>query len=107
MKLEDEITRAELVLKLHALEDRPWLEWGRLKKPISANGVARLLKAYDIRPGNIGSGNEPAHEATAGRSSMTRGAIWGRQYPMTPSHPFQPLKPLRTKGLRRIPTVPA
>ena len=27
-QLEDEITSAELVKKLHALEDRPWNEWG-------------------------------------------------------------------------------
>ena len=27
--LEDEITSAELVKKLHALEERPWIEWGR------------------------------------------------------------------------------
>ena len=30
---------------------------GRLKKPITANGVARLLKRYDIRPGTLGSGD--------------------------------------------------
>ena len=55
--LEDEITSAELVKKLHALEDRPWKEWGRLHKPITANGVARLLKRYDIKPVTLGSGD--------------------------------------------------
>ena len=34
-KLEAEITSAKLVEKLHGLTDRPWLEWGRLRKPIS------------------------------------------------------------------------
>ena len=54
---EDEITSAELVKNLHALEDRPWMEWGRAKKAITANGVARLLKRYDIKPITLGSGD--------------------------------------------------
>ena len=57
-KFEDEITSASLMAKLHALEDRPWNEWGRFKKPITANSVARLLKRYDIKPGTLGSGND-------------------------------------------------
>jgi Protein of unknown function (DUF3631) len=51
------ITSAKLVEKLHGLEARPWSEWGRMRKPISATGVARLLKQYDIRPvNNVGPG---------------------------------------------------
>ena len=46
--------------KLHGLEDRPWNEWGRMQKPITANGVARLLKRYEIRPGNVGTGKTTA-----------------------------------------------
>jgi hypothetical protein len=51
------ITSAKLVEKLHELEARPWSEWGRMRKPISANSVARLLKQYDIKPvNNVGVG---------------------------------------------------
>ena len=29
-----------------------------MHKPITANGIARLLKRYDIRPGNVGTKND-------------------------------------------------
>jgi hypothetical protein len=32
---------------------RPWAEWGRRRKPISQNQVARLLKPFGIVPGSI------------------------------------------------------
>ncbi len=35
---------------LHEMEDRPWTEWGRQRKPISMPQVARLLKLFGIRP---------------------------------------------------------
>ena len=51
--------------QLHALEDRPWLEWGRMRKPITQNAIARLLKAYDIKPGNVGP-----------RDNRAKGYVW-------------------------------
>jgi hypothetical protein len=51
------ITSAKLVENLNGLEARPWSEWGRMHRPISANGVARLLNRYHIRPvNNVGPG---------------------------------------------------
>ena len=60
-----EITSAELMKRLHALEDRPWLEWGRMRKPITQNAIARLLRGYDIRPGNVGP-----------RDNRAKGYLW-------------------------------
>ena len=34
--VDAEITSADLVKQLHALEDRPWMEWGRMRKPITS-----------------------------------------------------------------------
>ena len=49
----DRLASADLVAALHALEDRPWAEFGRSEKPISPNQLARLLKAFVIVPGTI------------------------------------------------------
>lgn len=44
----------EIVAKLTAMEDRPWPEWSR-GKPITARGVARLLKPFKIFPRKVRS----------------------------------------------------
>lgn len=38
---------------LYDREDQPWGEWGRTGKPLSAHGLARLLKPFGIRPKQI------------------------------------------------------
>jgi Protein of unknown function (DUF3631) len=45
----DRLTSAELVGSLVALEGRPWAEW-KAGKPISADGLARLLARFAIGP---------------------------------------------------------
>ena len=49
----DRLTSAELVDALVSMEGRPWAEWGKGEKPITQNTVARLLKAFGIKPGTI------------------------------------------------------
>ncbi|SFJ15154.1 Bifunctional DNA primase/polymerase, N-terminal [Phyllobacterium sp. CL33Tsu] len=63
--VEAEIPSVELMQQLHMLEDRPWSEWGRMRKPITQHAIARLLRPYDIRPGNVGS-----------RQSRAKGYLW-------------------------------
>jgi putative DNA primase/helicase len=46
------IESADLAKYLWTLEHRPWPEW-RLGKPISPNGIARLLKHFKVRPKTI------------------------------------------------------
>jgi putative DNA primase/helicase len=53
----DRLSSMELVGALIGIEDRPWAEWKR-GKPISANGVARLLAPFGIAPGTIRKGDE-------------------------------------------------
>jgi putative DNA primase/helicase len=48
----DRLSSAELVEALVAIEGRPWAEW-RSGKAITANGFARLLAPFAIKPGTI------------------------------------------------------
>ena len=48
---------AELVAALVAIEGRPWAEWGKAGKPITANGLARLLAPFGIVPDTIRTGD--------------------------------------------------
>lgn len=52
----DRIPSAELVMSLIAIEGRPWAEW-KAGKPLTANGLARLLAPFDIAPGTIRVGD--------------------------------------------------
>ena len=36
--------------QLHAMEDRPWAEWGRSPRPITKNALARQLSHHKVRP---------------------------------------------------------
>lgn len=61
---EDKHVKSEnLVAKLVAREDRPWAEFGRARKPITANRLASLLRGYKIKPGTIRFG--PGDKDTA------------------------------------------
>jgi hypothetical protein len=42
-----------LVKALHALEERPWSEWGQQRKPMSKTQLAGLLRPFDIRPTTV------------------------------------------------------
>jgi hypothetical protein len=55
-----EVRSADLVQRLVELEGRPWAELGRNHKPLTQNGLARLLKPLAIGPGNIGPENSRA-----------------------------------------------
>jgi hypothetical protein len=55
----DRIASSDLVTTLGAMEDRPWPEW-KGGKPITANGLARVLKPFGIVPGTIRIGEGAA-----------------------------------------------
>jgi hypothetical protein len=56
----DSIFSADLASALHKIEGRPWAEWGKQGKPITANAIARLLKIFTIASGTIRQGNDTA-----------------------------------------------
>ena len=51
----DRLSSNELVAALIAIEGRPWAEW-KAGKPLSANGLARLLAPFGIAPATIRTG---------------------------------------------------
>ena len=52
-ELGGSLTSEAFVNRLAKMEDRPWAEWGKPPKPISKNQLARLLRPFDIQPGDI------------------------------------------------------
>jgi len=46
----DRLGSQEITTALHSMEDRPWPEYGRQRKPISATSIARILKRFGICP---------------------------------------------------------
>ncbi|HVS15500.1 MAG TPA: DUF3631 domain-containing protein [Thermoanaerobaculia bacterium] len=55
---EDRMKTETILERLHALEERPWPEWGRARKPISSVQLARLLRPFGVRPRNVRIGGE-------------------------------------------------
>ena len=51
---EIEMSSADLVKGLVAIEGRPWAELGKSRKPLTQNGLARMLKPLAIGPDKIG-----------------------------------------------------
>ncbi len=49
----DRLSSEELTAALGKLEGRPWAEWGRQRKPLTKNQLARLLKDFHIEPRGI------------------------------------------------------
>jgi len=49
-----ELSSAEIVGALVSLEDRPWAEYGRARKPLSKNQLASLLRPFDIHSVDVG-----------------------------------------------------
>ena len=50
---DDKMPSAKLAEYLNDMEDRPWPEYGRSRKPITVVQIARLLKRHTISPGTI------------------------------------------------------
>ncbi len=43
--------KSEIIVEhLRTIEDRPWVEFGRQQKPLTTNGLATLLRPFDVRP---------------------------------------------------------
>ena len=43
----------DILKALVALTDRPWVEYGRKAKPLSARQLAALLKPFGVKPGSL------------------------------------------------------
>jgi len=87
----EEVFSAELVAELVKLEGRPWPEFGRAQKPITATGLARLLRPFGLHSKPLRRGSEVARGYR--RSDLT--PLWA-QYrigaSIPPSEPLQALQ---------------
>ncbi len=54
----DKIPSAKLAEYLNGMEDRPWPEFGRSRKPITVVQIARRLRGHAIAPGTIRMGDQ-------------------------------------------------
>jgi putative DNA primase/helicase len=52
------ILSEDLLTFLLDIEDRPWNEWGRARKPITKPQIATLLRPFGIRPRDIRDGHK-------------------------------------------------
>jgi hypothetical protein len=57
---KERLSSSALVEALHELEGRPWAEFGKSRKPISQNQLARLLKPLAICPEVVRLNEKPA-----------------------------------------------
>jgi Protein of unknown function (DUF3631) len=57
---EGKLPSSKLVDELVAIEGRPWAEYGKARKPISQNQVARLLRRVGVAPEVAHIGNKTA-----------------------------------------------
>jgi len=85
----DKLASESIVERLVKLETRPWAEWGRQRKPITANGLARLLKPFDIRPKQVWVSGVNVH----GYERAEFADVWAR-YLRSPDETLETLDPL-------------
>ncbi|MFZ4604463.1 MAG: DUF3631 domain-containing protein [Caulobacterales bacterium] len=83
----DEITSADLCDALAADDGGPWAAYGKSEKPITAVGVARLLKPFKIRSKDIRNGQNVRKTY----EKKTFADAWARYLP--PERPIQAATP--------------
>ena len=50
---QDRLSSAELCAALAEMEEHPWAEYGRARRPITPTQIARILNPFGISPRNI------------------------------------------------------
>ena len=77
------------------MEGRAWAEWGRSQKPMSKNGLARLLSRFEIRPGTIRFDNGATPKGyTRDQFSEAFSSYIPEDTPITTATPPQPVETL-------------
>ena len=55
---EDYLFTNTILQRLHKVEESPWAEWGRKSEPLTARGLAALLKEYRVKSRTVRVGGE-------------------------------------------------
>jgi hypothetical protein len=80
--LKQQLSSADIVQALQALESRPWATWGKDHRGLTTHALGRLLKDFKIHPIKIRFGSETANGYTR---RMFEDA-WTRYIPVQPEH---------------------
>ena len=88
----DRIRSIDLVAALVTMEGHPWAEYGKSGKPLSANGLARMLANDKISPNTIRFGTGPddtgkGYERKQFEDAFARYLVSLPNTIVTPSHP--------------------
>jgi hypothetical protein len=81
-----ELSSADLVKALQALDSRPWATWGKGAHGLTSNALARLLRDFGVHPMKIRFGAETANGYTR---RMFEDA-WTRYTPLQPERQNNP-----------------
>lgn len=55
---EDYLFTTTILQRLHKVDESPWSEWGRKSEPLTARGLAALLKPYRVKSRTVRVGGE-------------------------------------------------
>jgi hypothetical protein len=55
----DRLPTTEILTALTSREDRPWIEWGTKKVPLTGRGLAKLLDPFEVGPRPVRDGGAP------------------------------------------------
>jgi hypothetical protein len=91
-----EIKSAALVAALVAMEGHPWAEYGRAKKPLSTNSLARMLADDHISPDTIRFADGLAKGYRRGQFDDA----FARYLPLSPNATVTPLQPKDSCGFQ-------
>jgi hypothetical protein len=99
-----QITSEHLIDALVKIETHPWAEFGRPRKPITKNSLARLLKPYKIRPGTIRTGSGEKNTAKGYKLAEFEDAF-GRYLPNPPNQTVTPSQASESEAFQASSTV--
>jgi hypothetical protein len=86
MATRESIWTEDLLKRLHAMQERPWCEYGRQRKPISPRQLAALLKPFGITVTQVWQKGENKRGYTVEQFS----AAWTRYLPASPLDAKEP-----------------
>lgn len=98
---QDRLSSADLCAALAEIEEHPWPEYGRARRPITTRQLARLLKPFGIAPRNI-----RLDTILKGYHLADFAEVWSR-YPTLTSSQNSSATPLQPNGEKECSAVAA
>ncbi|MFQ5425924.1 MAG: DUF3631 domain-containing protein, partial [Gaiellales bacterium] len=91
----DRLSTGDILAKLGRMDERPWPEFGRASRPITARQVATLLRPFGVRPANL----RMKEGVVKGYRAADLDEAWSRYTPRAdPLHATEPPQLLGGQG---------